>query len=525
MSLYLKETDDLQTSLMAMRAVEADSVHDTLSTNMEWHCGGKFYLHESTEKEPLRWLILFSDSRVQPQAAIISKTSPPTSNRGGCQRAFIAISNSIKPTSASSPVSLASFLTGSSKAGFELVSDGMAAYVQSLALSCLSSFNLPYLISLLGQGYQLVISGHRFGGVVANVLASKLLLQVKSELILAEKMGIDLSSLALTQEGVVSFALSSPFFASEGVGRALKEHGLGSTMHSLWHKLDASPFFLTECCNLMNTPTPPSGVRPLPFSSSWLKAAMSWASFVHSEIDKLPRAKLQSWVTGPLEIPQLSSLKDLKESYEGGLVAENSTSSLNSPRESREKASSSIGSPGNREKPANSLSKSVSLSAAKTAALNATRNVTKSQSVGVKKAATVSTATRPANDSHPGSLFRPQLASLIAAIPSLHSDAERGEEMLAPVGQHWVVEESPPAPAPASASGKGSATEPLATLVHLPSDKVRPMLSASLGESNLQLFYKWEFSLEEWIKILPETFVWTKYKTSDRNLEVLSTCK
>lgn len=222
---------DLQQSLQAIRAVESPQPHEILSSSIDWHRGSDYYLHESTDKECLRWLLLFTDIRAQSN----NKQSIPSGSR---LKAFLAISNAVKTSPDSPPVSLANFLTGSCEAGFELM-EGEGGFAQSLALqACRSSFNLPYLISLLGQGYKLVISGHRFGGIVAHALSTQLLLQVKSEILLAEKMGVDLSSLALTHEGVTSFALSSPLFASGSLGGVLDAHGLSGALNTLWHKQD-----------------------------------------------------------------------------------------------------------------------------------------------------------------------------------------------------------------------------------------------------------------------------------------------
>lgn len=43
------------------------------------------------------------------------------------------------------------------------------------------------------QGFKLVTTGYKFGGVVAHLFAAKLLLQLNQEVQMAKQMGIDLS--------------------------------------------------------------------------------------------------------------------------------------------------------------------------------------------------------------------------------------------------------------------------------------------------------------------------------------------
>lgn len=62
---------------------------------------------------------------------------------------------------------------------------------------------LPF-INLLGQGYSLVLTGHKFGGMVANALAAKLLLQLRQEVSMAQQAGVNVTALSKTLKKVSS---------------------------------------------------------------------------------------------------------------------------------------------------------------------------------------------------------------------------------------------------------------------------------------------------------------------------------
>lgn len=81
------------------------------------------------------------------------------------------------------------------------------AKLQEMAARALDHLPLQTLINMLGQGYQVVLTGHRFGGMLAHALASKLLLQLHHDIDLAQQMGVNISALSSMISKVSTLAI------------------------------------------------------------------------------------------------------------------------------------------------------------------------------------------------------------------------------------------------------------------------------------------------------------------------------
>ncbi|EFJ50565.1 hypothetical protein VOLCADRAFT_88500 [Volvox carteri f. nagariensis] len=175
---------------------------------------------------------------------------------------FIAFSNSLRHQNHDVPgqTSMANFLAAQRACGFP----GAAAKPKAL-----ESLPLGMVLSLLGQGYKLVATGFKFGGVVAHLFAVRVLLQLHQEVQMAKQMGINLT---MTLKGnkvergysgarrrvadrpVSSFAFGSPFFATSSLSRNLSALDLHPNqqlnLHTIWRAGDASPAFFAAASEL-----------------------------------------------------------------------------------------------------------------------------------------------------------------------------------------------------------------------------------------------------------------------------------
>ncbi|KXZ55963.1 hypothetical protein GPECTOR_2g1514 [Gonium pectorale] len=132
---------------------------------------------------------------------------------------FIAFSNSLRHSAHDVPgqTSMANFMASQRQCGFP----GAAA---------LEGLPLNTVFSLLGQGYKLVATGYKFGGVVAHLFT------------------------------VSSYAFGSPFFATSSMGRVLASLDLQQpqaqpglpqrSLHTVWRAGDGSPAFFAAASEL-----------------------------------------------------------------------------------------------------------------------------------------------------------------------------------------------------------------------------------------------------------------------------------
>ncbi|KAG2445947.1 hypothetical protein HXX76_000550 [Chlamydomonas incerta] len=146
-------------------------------------------------------------------------------------------------------MSLANFLTSQRASGFP---GAPTCNVHSNALAVLEALPMGGVFSLLGQGYKLVATGHKFGGLVAHLFATRVLLQLHQEVAQARAMGINLS-FNLTDNKVSSYAFGAPFFATNSMTRTLAHMGVDVAqlgLHTLWKHGDGAPAFFAAASEL-----------------------------------------------------------------------------------------------------------------------------------------------------------------------------------------------------------------------------------------------------------------------------------
>ncbi|KAG2452510.1 hypothetical protein HYH02_002749 [Chlamydomonas schloesseri] len=146
-------------------------------------------------------------------------------------------------------MSLANFLTSQRSSGFP---GAPTCNVHGNALSVLEALPMGGVFSLLGQGYKLVATGHKFGGLVAHLFATRVLLQLHQEVAQARAMGINLS-LNLADSKVSSYAFGAPFFATTAMTRTLAHMGVDVSqvnLHTLWKHGDGAPAFFAAASEL-----------------------------------------------------------------------------------------------------------------------------------------------------------------------------------------------------------------------------------------------------------------------------------
>eukprot|EP00798_Chlamydomonas_sp_ICE-L_P031854 gene31854-7060_t len=168
----------LQISFLCCKALQEPTPLEFLTQNLSYHNGGRVQVHEVGLA---KYLVLETDGTVQPVPS--------------CKLAY-----QLEPTiylafASHKDATYGNFFCGSCPCEFELSPE---ATIQANVMSVLEDFPVASLFNLLGQGYRVVLSGHLFGGVLAHALASKLLLQLRQEILLAESMGFNLEALSAT---------------------------------------------------------------------------------------------------------------------------------------------------------------------------------------------------------------------------------------------------------------------------------------------------------------------------------------
>ncbi|GFR44859.1 hypothetical protein Agub_g6202, partial [Astrephomene gubernaculifera] len=244
----------LQTAFLLSSAVDAFNPVSALVEKIELHNFAEYAIYESG---PVRALLALSSNAI--------KFGPKTKTQMQVQpTVFIAFSNSLRHPAHTAPnqSSMANFLAAQRQCGFP---GAAACNVHGHALAALESLPLGSVFSLLGQGYKLVATGYKFGGVVAHLFATRVLLQLHQEVQMARQMGINLT-MNLADNKVSSYAFGSPFFATASMGRCLAALDLlqqqqqpsqrpsppiQHNLHTIWRAGDASAAFFTAASELV----------------------------------------------------------------------------------------------------------------------------------------------------------------------------------------------------------------------------------------------------------------------------------
>ncbi|PNH07951.1 hypothetical protein TSOC_005530 [Tetrabaena socialis] len=172
----------LQTAFLLCSCLESPDPIGSLREKVELHNIAEYSLHDAG---PVRALVALTSDAIKFGADVKSTLQvAPT--------VFIAFANGLRHPAHDAPgqASLANFMAPQRPCGFP---GATACQVHGHALSCLDSLPLGTVFSLLGQGYKLVASGFKFGGVVAHLFATRVLLQLHQEVSLARQMGIRLN--------------------------------------------------------------------------------------------------------------------------------------------------------------------------------------------------------------------------------------------------------------------------------------------------------------------------------------------
>eukprot|EP00198_Chlamydomonas_reinhardtii_P001526 XP_001690862.1 predicted protein [Chlamydomonas reinhardtii] len=141
-------------------------------------------------------------------------------------------------------MSLANFLTSQRASGFP---GATTCNVHGNALAVLEALPMGGVFSLLGQGYKLVATGHKFGGLVAHLFATRVLLQLHQEVAQARAMGINLSF------NLADNKASGPLGSAGSMTRTLAHMGVDVgqlSLHTLWKHGDGSPAFFAAASEL-----------------------------------------------------------------------------------------------------------------------------------------------------------------------------------------------------------------------------------------------------------------------------------
>ncbi|KAG2500798.1 hypothetical protein HYH03_001560 [Edaphochlamys debaryana] len=229
----------IQTAFLLAAAVDAQDPIAVLKEKIELHNLAEYHI---VEAGPLKALLALSSDAV--------KFGPNTKSTLQVQpTVFVAFSNTIKTTGHDVPgaASLANVFGQQLPCGFP---GAQTCNVHGHALKALEALPLGQVFSLLGQGYKLVSTGLKFGGCVAHLFATRVLLQLHSEVAAAKQMGIHLS-VNMTEEKVASYAFGAPFFATSHLSRTLTQMEITpNNLHTFWRAGDAAPAFFTAASEL-----------------------------------------------------------------------------------------------------------------------------------------------------------------------------------------------------------------------------------------------------------------------------------
>ncbi|GLC43863.1 hypothetical protein PLESTB_000916400 [Pleodorina starrii] len=233
----------IQSAFLLTSAVDAFDPVLELKEKIELHNFTEYAMYEAG---PLRAMLAISSNAIKFGAN--TKHNHMQIN----PTVFIAFSNSLRHPSHEVPgqTSMANFLAAQRACGFL---GAAACHVHGHALAALESLPLGMVFSLLGQGYKLVATGFKFGGVVAHLFATRVLLQLHQEVQMARQMGINLT-MTLSGNKVSSYAFGSPFFATSSLSRTLSAMDLQLhqqlNLHTIWRAGDASPAFFAAASEL-----------------------------------------------------------------------------------------------------------------------------------------------------------------------------------------------------------------------------------------------------------------------------------
>ncbi|GIL97763.1 hypothetical protein Vretimale_3324 [Volvox reticuliferus] len=233
----------LQSAFLLTSAVDSyDPVLD-LKDKIELH---NFTEYATYDAGPLRAVLALSSNAVK------FGTNMKHTHMQVNPTVFVAFSNSLRHPTHEVPAqtSMANFLAAQRACGFP---GAATCHVHGHALAALESLPLGMVFSLLGQGYKLVATGFKFGGVIAHLFAVRVLLQLHQEVQMARQMGINLT-MTLSGNKVSSFAFGSPFFATASLSRTLSALDLHINqqvnLHTIWRAGDASPAFFAAASEL-----------------------------------------------------------------------------------------------------------------------------------------------------------------------------------------------------------------------------------------------------------------------------------
>ena len=193
--------------------MQSDDPITFLKSNTSFHNTKDYYLQSTG---PSCFLLVQTDDRVEPAPEC------KVSKEVACQPTiYVAFKNAAGGgLTGFAPNSLANFFQDTVPWGSEFAEGkcpqlllpnrptqhcGLAAWLagvrlQVAALHVAELVPFQSLFNFLGQGYRVVLCGFQFGGMVANAVAARLLLQLRQEIQLAKQMGINLSALSQTED-------------------------------------------------------------------------------------------------------------------------------------------------------------------------------------------------------------------------------------------------------------------------------------------------------------------------------------